>query len=175
MWSTKPFCLSIGCLSPVALCARNLAESPFCRVVRTAGVEPARGLPLRILSPVCLPVPPRPRELPGGGRRPCQKSWAEGTPSSSAACRKAGGRDDPRAHPIHNVGDVTAQPGATHPPAGLLALAKRPHHLVAKWLEEVGERGAGPRLDEGLDRHARNDLKTLEPRQALPPRRQPTA
>jgi hypothetical protein len=28
--------------------------------VRTAGVEPARGLPLRILSPVCLPVPPRP-------------------------------------------------------------------------------------------------------------------
>jgi hypothetical protein len=30
-------------------------------LVRTAGVEPARGLPLRILSPVCLPVPPRPR------------------------------------------------------------------------------------------------------------------
>ena len=31
------------------------------KMVRTAGVEPARGLPLRILSPVCLPVPPRPR------------------------------------------------------------------------------------------------------------------
>ena len=49
------------------------------QLVRTAGVEPARGLPLRILSPVCLPFPPRPPGLPGGGRRPCQKSWAVGT------------------------------------------------------------------------------------------------
>src|SRR5690606_30038484 len=29
-------------------------------LVRTAGVEPARCCHLRILSPVCLPVPPRP-------------------------------------------------------------------------------------------------------------------
>jgi hypothetical protein len=29
-------------------------------VVRTEGLEPSRGYPLRILSPVCLPVPPRP-------------------------------------------------------------------------------------------------------------------
>jgi hypothetical protein len=29
-------------------------------VVRTAGLEPAWGCPLRILSPVCLPVSPRP-------------------------------------------------------------------------------------------------------------------
>jgi hypothetical protein len=49
------------------------------------------------------------------------------------------------------------------PTVGLLALAERPHHLVAKRLEEVGERGAGPRLDEGLDRHSRNDLEILEP------------
>jgi hypothetical protein len=37
-------------------------------VVRTAGVEPARGFPLRILSPVCLPVPPHPRGLVGDSR-----------------------------------------------------------------------------------------------------------
>jgi hypothetical protein len=30
-------------------------------LVRTAGLEPARRCRLRILSPVCLPVPPRPR------------------------------------------------------------------------------------------------------------------
>ena len=29
-------------------------------MVRTEGLEPSRGYPLRILSPVCLPVPPRP-------------------------------------------------------------------------------------------------------------------
>jgi hypothetical protein len=35
-------------------------------LVRTAGLEPARGRPLRILSPVCLPVSPRPpRSGPG--------------------------------------------------------------------------------------------------------------
>src|SRR5262245_41731790 len=39
-------------------------------LVRTAGVEPARGLPLRILSPVCLPVPPRPKSAGDGARNP---------------------------------------------------------------------------------------------------------
>src|SRR5262245_2873764 len=39
-------------------------------LVRTAGVEPARGLPLRILSPVCLPVPPRPQSAGDGARNP---------------------------------------------------------------------------------------------------------
>ena len=39
------------------------------KLVRTAGVEPARGLPLRILSPVCLPVPPRPRRYRCQGDR----------------------------------------------------------------------------------------------------------
>ena len=29
--------------------------------MRTEGLEPSRGYPLRILSPVCLPIPPRPR------------------------------------------------------------------------------------------------------------------
>ena len=33
-------------------------------LVRTEGLEPSRGHPLRILSPVCLPVPPRPRRRP---------------------------------------------------------------------------------------------------------------
>ena len=33
-------------------------------LVRTAGLEPARGRPLRILSPVRLPVSPRPRGCP---------------------------------------------------------------------------------------------------------------
>lgn len=32
-------------------------------VVRTAGLEPARGRPQRILSPLRLPVPPRPRRI----------------------------------------------------------------------------------------------------------------
>jgi hypothetical protein len=43
------------------MCSEFPLLSAMNRVVRTAGVEPARGLPLRILSPVCLPVPPRPR------------------------------------------------------------------------------------------------------------------
>ena len=32
------------------------------KVVRTEGLEPSRRCHLRILSPVCLPVPPRPHE-----------------------------------------------------------------------------------------------------------------
>jgi hypothetical protein len=51
---------------------RVLANDLFW-LVRTAGVEPARGLPLRILSPVCLPVPPRPHgatERGNGARNP---------------------------------------------------------------------------------------------------------
>src|SRR3954469_15442325 len=44
-------------------------------LVRTAGLEPARGYPQRILSPLRLPVPPRPRwrrssiASPGAERR----------------------------------------------------------------------------------------------------------
>lgn len=35
-------------------------SGPVSRLVRTAGLEPARSFLLGILSPVCLPVPPRP-------------------------------------------------------------------------------------------------------------------
>jgi hypothetical protein len=39
--------------------AKQLVK-PLLSLVRTEGLEPSRGYPLRILSPVCLPVPPRP-------------------------------------------------------------------------------------------------------------------
>src|SRR5262245_49164934 len=43
-------------------------------LVRTEGLEPSRGYPLRILSPVCLPVPPRPHALSTqGGARPYRR------------------------------------------------------------------------------------------------------
>ena len=41
-------------------CARPMTGAGKNQVVRTGGLEPPRGFPLRILSPVCLPVPPRP-------------------------------------------------------------------------------------------------------------------
>ena len=46
-------------------CDRKLLKS----LVRTEGLEPSRRLSLGILSPVCLPVPPRPRRAPYGGAR----------------------------------------------------------------------------------------------------------
>lgn len=74
--------------------------------MRTAGVELARGFPLRILSPVCLPIPPRPqrRTVPeiragenaihtssrglsganGSGRQPGEES-----PDKQRECRSA--------------------------------------------------------------------------------------
>src|SRR5262245_56885921 len=48
----------------------NTVNSLHFLLVRTAGVEPARGLPLRILSPVCLPVPPHPQFAGDGARNP---------------------------------------------------------------------------------------------------------
>ena len=56
MWEFEHHDGAIPCPMP------KLIATAVTKVVRTAGVEPARGLPLRILSPVCLPVPPRPHE-----------------------------------------------------------------------------------------------------------------
>src|SRR5690606_18281884 len=39
-------------------------EQPVLAWVRTVGIEPTRRCRLRILRPVCLPVPPRPRGVP---------------------------------------------------------------------------------------------------------------
>lgn len=39
--------------------ARDNREIEKLKLVQAAGLEPARGYPLRILSPVCLPIPPR--------------------------------------------------------------------------------------------------------------------
>lgn len=46
----------------LSCCGSELpSREPGAAVVRTAGVEPARGCPQGILSPLRLPVPPRPR------------------------------------------------------------------------------------------------------------------
>src|SRR5215510_4693009 len=45
---------------PKVLTGRLGSRDPLILLVRTEGLEPSRGYPLRILSPVCLPVPPRP-------------------------------------------------------------------------------------------------------------------
>src|SRR5262245_51462937 len=56
-------------------------------LVRTEGLEPSRGYPLRILSPVCLPVPPRPPSR----INPCNGSNAD---SVVRACCCAGDRNE---------------------------------------------------------------------------------
>jgi hypothetical protein len=56
-------------------------------LVRTEGLEPSRGYPLRILSPVCLPVPPRPPCKPN----PCNSSNADPV---ERACRCVADRNE---------------------------------------------------------------------------------
>lgn len=47
-------------------------------MVRAAGLEPARHKGLRILSPVCLPVPPRPHQKTYEAiARNLQQKWRE--------------------------------------------------------------------------------------------------
>ena len=71
--------------------AQRLRCSPEVKpgLVRTAGVEPGRRCRLRILSPVCLPVPPRPRRAVMSRRRTLCNHSARSGRRRGAPCRMA--------------------------------------------------------------------------------------
>ena len=45
-----------------------------------------------------------------------------------------------------------------------LSISEAPRYLVGKRLQQIRQRGAAAGLDEGLDRHSRNDLEAAKSR-----------